>query len=317
MGVRVDRDVTAFGGEHAIRLSNGEVEVLASTDYGPRILRYAFREHENVFGFVAPAEESYATPYGEAWHPYGGHRLWHAPEHPVRTYIPDNSPVRADIDDEDNSLLLSQGAEKPTGLAKALRVVLSERGSRVVVTHWIRNVGDGPVDLAPWAVSLMAPGGTALLPNPPFAPHPAALLPSARLVTWPYTTLADPRFRFGWGFVRVTQDPTASSPQKIGLLDTHNGWAAYSRGDTLFVKRYPLATPDAPLVDLGCNVELFTNARFLELETLGPVTTLAPGDMVEHVETWELFERMAIPDDDEATGKVLADALDDPRLNRI
>src|SRR4051812_5896217 len=73
----VEHDITAHGGTHAIRLSNGDVELIASTDYGPRILRYARCGGANVFGFVDPSEQGNETPFGEPWHIYGGHRLWH------------------------------------------------------------------------------------------------------------------------------------------------------------------------------------------------------------------------------------------------
>jgi hypothetical protein len=42
--------------------------------------------------------------------------------------------------------------------------------------------------------------------------------------------------------------------------------------------------------DGGCNSELFTNPEFLELETLGPLVELKPGQTGEHVERWWLFE---------------------------
>ena len=305
MALEVHRDVAAFGDKHAIVLSNGEVELIASTGFGPRVLRYAFAGGENVFGIVDAVEDAKPTPFGEPWRPYGGHRLWHAPEDPVRTYVPDNGPVRAAV--EANVLVLSQAVEEPTGLKKELRIALDERGTRVFVSHRIRNAGKKKVDLAVWALSLMAPGGTALLPNPPFAPHPDALLPARRLVTWPYTSLGDRRFRFGDRFLRVTQDPTATSPQKIGLSDGHNGWAAYVHGETVFIKRYPLVSPDTNLVDLGCNVELFTDAKILELETLGPQVTLSPGGDAEHVETWELFRSVSVPEDDEKAARILSE----------
>ena len=41
--------------------------------------------------------------------------------------------------------------------------------------------------------------------------------------------------------------------------------------------------------DFGCNFEVFTNPDFLELETLGPLVELQPGEVVEHVEHWWLF----------------------------
>jgi hypothetical protein len=45
-----------------------------------------------------------------------------------------------------------------------------------------------------------------------------------------------------------------------------------------------------PYPDFGSQAEIFTDHRFLELETLGPLASLAPGAAVEHVEEGQLFE---------------------------
>ncbi|MCX7999556.1 MAG: TetR/AcrR family transcriptional regulator [Leptospiraceae bacterium] len=42
--------------------------------------------------------------------------------------------------------------------------------------------------------------------------------------------------------------------------------------------------------DGGASVEIYTNNRMLELESLGPLTLLEPGESVEHVEIWRLFK---------------------------
>ena len=54
----------------------------------------------------------------------------------------------------------------------------------------------------------------------------------------------------------------------------------------------------ATYLDKGCSVEVFTNNDMLELETLGPVATLPPGEVVEHVERWWLFGNVPIPRSD-------------------
>lgn len=306
---KIERDVIAHDGTPAIRVSNGDVELVASTDYGPRILRYAKPGGENVFGFLGRDEQGNDTPFGERWHIYGGHRLWHAPEHPIRSYVPDNGPVATSLDGR--TLVLTQPAEPMTFLRKELRLTLGDEGSRVVIEHRITNAGDRSVELAVWALSFMAPGGHAILPNPPFAPHPEGLLPVRRIVTWPYTRLSDPRLRFGDRLVRVAQDATARTPQKIGFWDGHHGWAAYAVGAQLFVKRYVPASRDTRLVDLGCNVETFTDARILELETLGALEHLEPLRTALHVETWELFANVVLPDDD-AKAEAMLSALVTP-----
>jgi hypothetical protein len=65
-------------------------------------------------------------------------------------------------------------------------------------------------------------------------------------------------------------------------------WGAYYRQGYLFVKRARVIE-GARYPDFGCNFELFTNPDYLELETLGPLTELQPGQSVSHQEVWTLF----------------------------
>ncbi len=57
---------------------------------------------------------------------------------------------------------------------------------------------------------------------------------------------------------------------------------------------------------MGSTAEVFTNADILELETLGPLTKLEPGAVVEHVEDWFLFRDTPEPrNDDDVVQHVL------------
>jgi len=301
--VRIERDVTAFGDEHAVRLTNGDVEVVITTGFGPRILSYRYQDGPNALGYLDPREQSKPTPFGDAWHIYGGHRLWHAPEHPDLSYVPDNVPVRVTV--ERNAVVVTRPLEVPTLLVKEMRIALAEAGSRVEIEHRITNQGTASIELAVWALTMMAPGGTAIFPNAPFVPYPEGLLPVRRLVLWPYTDLGDPRFRFGSRYLRLRHDTAAKAPQKIGIFDETNGWAAYACDDWLFLKRYAPSVATTPLVDLGCNVESFSDAKVIEVETLGPQLALAPGTTATHYEAWHLFRGVNAADDDDALGRTL------------
>ena len=57
---------------------------------------------------------------------------------------------------------------------------------------------------------------------------------------------------------------------------------------------------DQTYADRGCNFELYTDANILEVETLGPLATLAPGEKTEHTEIWSLFSGVG-PIGDEAS----------------
>jgi hypothetical protein len=84
------------------------------------------------------------------------------------------------------------------------------------------------------------------------------------------------------------------TPQKVGAL-VPDGWLAYARNGHLFVKTFEYV-PGADYPDLGCSAEIFTNADFLETESLAPLANLNPGTAVEHVEHWFLFRDVPMPE---------------------
>jgi hypothetical protein len=273
-------EVVDFGGwPHCIRLSNGEVELVVTTDVGPRVIRFGFVGGQNMFHNYP---ESLGKTGGDAWVNYGGHRLWHGPEHPVRTYAPDNSACEHSWDGKS---LTVRNVEPANLVAKEIRVTLAPDAARVDLVHRVYNNNPWAIELAPWAVSVMEQNGRAIFPQEDFREHGDDLLPARRISIWPYADMSDPRFTWGHKYIQVRQDPTHSST-KIGLLNT-KGWAAYVLGGDVFLKRYPFKD-GAPYIDLGVNTECYTDPNILEIETLGPLTKIEPGGYVEHLESWVL-----------------------------
>ncbi len=121
---------------NCIRLTNGEVEIIVTTDVGPRIISYNFVGGENILGEHPNAQVE--TALGE-FKPYGGHRLWIAPENMPNSYAPDNAPIEYQFDEAQNSILLLQPLETVTKTQKKITVTLEEQGSGVVINHKITN----------------------------------------------------------------------------------------------------------------------------------------------------------------------------------
>ncbi len=210
-----------------------------------------------------------------------------------RSYAPDNGPVRHEWDGTTLRLSVEEGEN---GLGKEMRVTLSPSEPRVEVAHRLVNQNPWAIELAPWVLTVMAPGGRAVVPNEEYRPHPDSLEPARPVVVWHFTDMSDPRWTWGRRYLLLRQDPAATSRQKAGVLNTR-GWAAYLLGDDAFIKAYPY-TPGAIYPDMGCNTELFTDPEMLELETLGPLTRLEPGAHVDHVEMW-LLAKVPRGEDDE------------------
>src|SRR5262249_54294494 len=98
-------------------------------------------------------------------------------------------------------------------------------------------------------------------------------------------------------------------PTKLGLAH-RQGWVGYLNDGTLFVKRIPYKEGTA-YPDNGVNFETFTNEDMLEVESLGPLVKLEPGQSAEHVGQWDLIGKVEpINDETDIDNHVL------PKLTR-
>ncbi len=281
------------GWPNCYRVSNGVVEFVATTDVGPRIIRFGFVGGANLF-FVR--DDFAGQTGGTEWKNYGGHRIWHAPEDKVRTYEPDNSPIAATP--INNGLKLTMQPEQRSGIEKEIEITLDPASSEVRVVHRLRNAGPWPIELAPWAITVMAPGGFAIAPMPT-AFHPDRLLPNRALTLWPYTDMRDDRWLWGTDYVLLRQKVVSGQERtKVGI-NSNLGWAAYYLKPYLFLKRFTYVE-GTRYPDYNSSLEVFSNNRMLELETLAPLVTLQPGATVTHEERWELHRdlELAFSEDD-------------------
>jgi len=282
------KSVSFRGWKKCLKLNEGRLELIVTTEVGPRVIGLSAGGAENEFGVI---EAEAGRTGGSQWRIYGGHRLWHSPERAGRTYSPDNGPIK--IEQTGGRVRLVQPVEAETGIEKSLEISLPPgKFLRAVVNHRLVNRGHWSVELAPWALSVLAPGGVAVVPQPN-RPKSDPFQPDRILSLWPYTRLDDPRLTIGRRYLMLRQDPQQAHPCKFGVNDIDN-WGAYANRGRVFLKRFRYA-PGAAYPDGGASVEVYTNHLFLELETLGPLVRLEPGAAVEHREEWLLLEGVATP----------------------
>ncbi len=226
-----------------------------------------------------------ATPYGEFYF-HGGHRLWHAPELMPRTYIPDGEVKVTKLPD---GVILDTTMEPGTGIRKRIEINLASDSASLTLTHTLFNDGMWAVELAPWAITQFRLGGTIILPLPEGNADAAGLLHNRQFSLWPYARIHDPRLNLDDSFVSFKADPLLP-PFKIGYFNTH-GWTAYWMDGVLFRKTFDVHTK-LPHPDNNCNAEMYCNDQFVELESLAPLTMLPPGESINHIEIWDVFDRM-------------------------
>lgn len=271
---------TSFAGYECVRLTGERSTLHVTVSAGPRILGLT-GEGSNLLAVLPDAVLE--RPDGEPFRLVGGHRLWAAPEVPATTYEPDERPCEVSTLD---GRVRVQAPPDGSGLIKALEI--RPAGDDWIVDHELRNTSGRPVSVAPWAITQLRPGGTAILPLGPRGHGPQA---DRSLVLWPYTDLDDRRLAFVSGRLEIDaapEVPTGSGPLKVGA-SPGEGRVSYRLGDEVFEKRVAMH-PEAAYPDRGAAVQVFVREDFCELETLGPLTTLGPEEATTHRERWVLRE---------------------------
>jgi hypothetical protein len=293
--------VSYRGWEDCARFESGQAEIIATLEVGPRIVRLGIKDGPNEFHKFP---ETLGQKGGDEFKPYGGHRLWAAPEVEEVTYEPDNEAVEL-FDDPHGQGMRTTG----TKLGLTREMVVAPRGDEgcFVIRHRIRNTGEQTRKIAPWALTVMETGGECIFPQADYQPHPDALLPVRPMALWAYTDMADPRFTWGTKLVRLRQR-YIERPLKVGL-GLSQGWAAYANHGNLFVKRFAY-DKQAEYPDFGCNFETFTREDMLEIETLGALQEVAPGEAVEHAETWYLVQDVKLDSEDAKCAAQLKEIVD-------
>ncbi len=271
-----------------IKLDNGICSLIVTVDVGPRVVYFALNGKENVFfedlnRVHITAGEAMDNYYGKGsvYYLYGGHRLWASEESAPETTYPDNAPV--DVECTPKGVILHSVPEVENGIQKIVKVEMEPDKALVTVSHDVINITDSPKTFGAWALSVMAPGGVEIIPQPQ---RDTGLLSNRKLILWSYTDMSDDRLFWGKEFTTMKQDENAQVPIKIGL-NAEDGYAAYHNRGQLFIKRFEHKM-DGQYPDHGCSLESYTNNLFLELEALGECKTVQPNSSAVHLESWEL-----------------------------
>ncbi|CAA7602610.1 Hypothetical protein DEACI_3289 [Acididesulfobacillus acetoxydans] len=278
----------------AIRLTNGEVELLIPRNFGPRIMSYGFCGGINMLCAQAHLERKVGDG---VWRAVGGHRFWHSPEVFPRTYMPDNDPM--EIFQTRNGLRIIQKEEQWTQVQKAVELSLAPSGGRVEIIHKIKNGNAWDISLALWGITMMAPGGEEWIPQPD---TDTGYLSNRHISLWPYTRMDDPRLDWGSRYIRLKQEPGIKTPCKLGLNNAA-GWASYFNHGNMFIKGF-VEAENVTYPDGGCSYETYVNEFMLEMESLSPLVVVKAGESAYHQEFWDLVPGVSAPGSEEEMDQI-------------
>lgn len=271
-------------------LENGLLRLEYLKEGALRLVRLMFgRSEQNLF--VELPDVGWDTPRG-FYRLLGGHRFWVAPESIDLTYLTEPQEVAVEV--IPGGVRLAQPVDLHCGLQKIIEVQLHPGEARFSLNHILVNHGPKTMRVAAWAISQFALGGIAALPQPNDKTDPGGYLPNRSLALWPYTRLNDPRLRWLENHLMINAG-RVERPCKVGYSHP-SGWEAYLLHGVLIRKQVQVL-PGAAYPDLNSPLEMYIDHRFIELESLSPLSDLQPGEQICHSEHWSLQEAAGLADE--------------------
>ena len=259
----------------AVRCIARECDMVVGVSAGPRILSLRRGASGNLL-----YHDTTDFRVGE-WRLHGGHRFTVAPEG-EGTYAPDNAPCAVETREQELRVAASPGKD---GTQRVLIISAATDGAGFDVRHVLENHGERPWRGALWGITCVPHAGTVVAPRT----HP-------RLRFWPGAESA--HWQLAPGHIAVTPNG------ERGKAGWHSdaGWLASLQREATFVIHCPDTPPAHECVDDGCNLEVFTCADYVELETLSGEVTIAPGGHATHLQRWRLLAPTFTPHDWPAIG---------------
>lgn len=263
----------------AISLCDGVIELVVTIDVGPRIIRFTMADGKSIL--EEQCDVCDILPDGSECRVYGGHRLCHCPEAFPRSYISDSYPLESYKFLEDG-ILLKQKEEAFTHIQKVIEIHF--QNGHVKIVNKLINNGAWPVQMSAWSLTVCSRAGREVCP---VVRRDTGFLPNAHYVLWPYSKLNDSRVHWEEKYIVIDNDPVNSTAFKFGYPN-ELGWAAYFNQGLCFIKKFSHHF-DEEYPDRGCSYETYTSYWGTEMETLSPLKTVQPGEVVVQEDEWYLF----------------------------
>lgn len=278
-----------FGWNRSITISNGKVEAVAVPAVG-RVMQFRFVGQSSPFWEDPALRGKDPDPKSSDWGNFGGDKTWPSPQsdwsqHTQRGWPPppafDSMPVEASI--RRDTVVLTSPVDPYYGIRTERVIALAHDAPVMTITTTYEKVDGAPVKAGIWVITqLDEPVGV-------FCPVPTRSK---------FETGYDPQsgnelpanLKVDRALLSLTRDPRKST--KIGTDSSRLLWVGSTQ--MLLIDSPRIANAEYP--DNGSSAEVYTNPdprTYVELEMLGPVKLLKPGDTLQQVNTYSLLPRQS------------------------
>lgn len=291
---KVER-ITYHGWTNSLRLSNERVEVVVVPQVG-RIMSFRFLDGENVFWEDRSLDGRRGDWESKEWVNFGGEKTWPAPEADWIKYTRrkewrpppafDAWPVEARV--EGGEVVMTSSIDPFYGVRTTRRLKVYFHTLHVT-TSYERLHGE-PAKIGVWTIAQF---------REPVAVYVPVITNSI---------FGDGYFKFDnqpWScierkdnYLKITRDPKAA--HKMGCDAYRFVWVGEK--EKCSVVTLAPRPPGGEYPDRGASAEVYTNPdpkKYVELELLGPLSLMKPGDRINFTNRYSLWRRSkADPDAD-------------------
>lgn len=267
-------------------ISNPVVRLVVVPQIGGRIMEYSIDGENAIWQNEREIGKVSGEDVGKIWRNYGGHKAWNAPQSRSTTdldFFYDSMPAQVEPLTGKTGLRITCAPIEHLGYQIIREVVLSDNTSHVRVTERMRNVSSHEVRWSVWGVTQVPVPCWMIFPlkeNSSFATGWNVIYPAKQ-------TLTQIKRVGNTGFLQY------DNKTENWATDAMGGWMAYMRGQLAYTKHWSTPLVGVSYPDSGCDASFYTcNKDYLggyaEMEVMGPITKLQPGQETELIEDWFL-----------------------------
>jgi hypothetical protein len=277
------------GWPRCVTIGNGTVEALVVPDIG-RVMQFRFTGQPGPFWEDPALRGRTPDPKSSDWGNFGGDKTWPAPQADwdkvtPRSWPPppafDSMPVEVTV--RRDTLVLTSPVDPYYGIRTERVLALHPKSPVMTLTTRYEKVSGPPVKTGVWIITQLEDPVGVFSPIPPrslfesgYNRQSGDILPA--------------NLEVDRGLLSLTRDPARAT--KIGLDSDRLLWVG--RTHMLLIESPRKRGVEYP--DQQSSAEIYTNPdpkTYVELEMLGPLSTLNPGDQIEQVNTYTLLPRQS------------------------
>ncbi|MCC4211260.1 hypothetical protein [Leeuwenhoekiella parthenopeia] len=276
--------ISAYEYEGCILLENKNTRVILNPNLGGSVLEYSL--HGKNILFENPKHDGRIWKGGEERFEVPGGRMDVGPEKTTPFRASFFNKWQAKITGKLSATMTSP-IDTVLGLKLIREFILDSESSRLTCTQTIENTGNIPQAYAHWSRTLAKGGGICLIPIAQNKRLPQGYALYRDQQTIDFNPVPEKNIRKRNGILEIL-GPT--SVPKFAI-ESDAGWIAYiHQNDLLFIKTFPVY-PDKLYGDMLSNqvsIWYYKNEK-CEIEPLGPLEVIKPGQRISFTETWDLL----------------------------